>query len=297
VKFPLVILLVSMSSACSSGSAESGPVDAEAIMRHAEKIVSFGPHPPGSPAQRKVGDYLIEQLESYGLKAQTQEFEAVTPRGRLPMRNVWGVLPGKTDQILILASHYDSKYFEEFEFVGANDGASSTAVVLELARILALDNPTGYTLWFVFFDGEEAIEEWSDLDSLYGSRQFVRMLKSQKRLDRIGAMVLLDLIGEKDLLFRRDARSTPWLVDIIWDTAREQGVGQHFSDRYISTLDDHIPFLEEGVPAVDIIDLDYAYWHTAEDTLDKLSPENMKMVAQVVLGALPKIANRLDQKN
>jgi glutaminyl-peptide cyclotransferase len=286
-----------MSLACGSGSAESGPVDAQAIMRHAEKIVSFGPHPPGSPAQRKVGDYLLEQLQGFGLETQTQDFEAVTPIGRLQMRNVWGVLPGRTDRIIILASHYDSKYFEEFEFVGANDGASSSAVVLELARILARDNPSGYTLWFVFFDGEEAIEEWTDLDSLYGSRRFVRMLKSQGRLNQIGAMVLLDLIGEKDLLFRRDSRSTPWLVDIVWKTAEELGFGDHFSDRYISTLDDHIPFLEEGVDAIDIIDLDYAYWHTPEDTLDKLSPENMKMVAEIVLRSLPKIASHLDQKN
>jgi glutaminyl-peptide cyclotransferase len=286
-----------MSLACGSGSAESGPVDAQAIMRHAEKIVSFGPHPPGSAAQRKVGDYLLEQLQGFGLETQTQDFEAVTPIGRLQMRNVWGVLPGRTDRIIILASHYDSKYFEEFEFVGANDGASSSAVVLELARILARDNPSGYTLWFVFFDGEEAIEEWTDLDSLYGSRRFVRMLKSQGRLNQIGAMVLLDLIGEKDLLFRRDSRSTPWLVDIVWKTAEELGFGDHFSDRYISTLDDHIPFLEEGVDAIDIIDLDYAYWHTPEDTLDKLSPENMKMVAEIVLRSLPKIASHLDQKN
>jgi len=258
-------------------------------MRHAEAIVGFGPHPPGSEAQRKVGDYLISQLKSSRLEVRSQEFQAATPIGPLNMRNIWGIVPGKSGQTIILASHYDSKYFKDFQFVGANDGGSSSAVLLELARIVGHGNPTEHTIWFVFFDGEEAIHEWSDFDSLYGSREFVKMLNSQQKLASVGALILLDLVGEKDLSFRRDTNSTPWLVDTIWTAASRIGHSRIFHQAAITVIDDHIPFAQQGVPAVDIIDLDYAYWHTPEDTLDKLSAENMRVVAEVVLNALPEV--------
>jgi glutaminyl-peptide cyclotransferase len=262
-------------------------------MAHAAAIVGYGPHPPGSEAQRKVGDYIISQLKSYRLEVQTEEFQAVTPIGILNMRNIWGVLPGKSGKIIILASHYDSKYFKDFQFVGANDGGSSSAVLLELARVLAHGNPTEHAIWFVFFDGEEALREWSDFDSLYGSREFVKMLNSQQKLSSIGALILLDLVGEKDLSFRRDTNSTPWLVDVIWSTAARLGDSDRFRPTLTTMIDDHIPFAQQGVPVVDIIDLEYAYWHTAEDTLDKLSAENMQMVAEVVFNALPEVGAKV----
>ncbi len=270
-------------------------IDPAAITRHAATIVGFGPHPPGSDAQRKVGDYLIAQLRSYRLEVQSQEFQALTPMGTLTMRNIWGVLPGKSGKTIILASHYDSKYFKDFQFVGANDGGSSSAVLLELARVVGHGNPTEHNIWFVFFDGEEAIHEWSDLDSLYGSRELVKMLNAQQKLSSIGAFILLDLVGEKDLSFRRDSNSTPWLVDIIWTAAARLGQTDKFRAAVITAIDDHIPFAQQGVPVVDIIDLDYAYWHTPEDTLDKLSAENMRWVADVVLNALPDVGARLNR--
>lgn len=262
-------------------------------MRHAATIVGYGPHPPGSEAQKKVGDYIIAQLKSYRLDVQTQEFQPATPIGTLKMRNIWGVLPGKSGKTIILASHYDSKYFTDFQFVGANDGGSSSAVLLELARVLGHGNPTGHNIWFVFFDGEEAIHEWTDFDSLYGSRDFVKMLNTQQKLSSIGALILLDLVGEKDLAFRRDTNSTPWLVESIWTTAARMGQADKFRTAGITSIDDHIPFAQQGVPVVDIIDLDYAYWHTAEDTLDKLSSDNMRWVADVVLTALPDIGSKI----
>lgn len=265
-------------------------------MRHATAIVGYGPHPPGSEAQRQVGDYLISQLKSYRLDVHTQEFQALTPIDQLNMRNIWAVLPGKTGKIIIVASHYDSKYFKEFQFVGANDGASSSAVLLELARVLRYRNPTEHAIWFVFFDGEEAIREWSDFDSLYGSREFVKMLNEQQKLSSVGALILLDLVGEKDLAFRRDTNSTPWLVDIIWNTAAKLGHGSMFRQAAISAIDDHIPFAQQGVPVVDIIDLDYEHWHTPQDTLDKLSADNMRVVAEVVLNALPDVGGRVSSR-
>jgi glutaminyl-peptide cyclotransferase len=293
-----LVLAVALLPACGSTTANSLQVDGGRAMRHVEEMVRHGPHPPGSEAQKKVGEYISGQLESFGLEVRHQEFIGDTPIGKLPMVNIWGVLPGQSDTVIILASHYDSKYYEEFEFVGANDSGSSSAVVLELARILARQNPVPYfTLWFVFFDGEEALVEWTDDDSLYGSREFVAMLKNDGKLSNISAMILLDIIGGKDLRLRKDINSTPWLNTIIWNKAAEMGHGNIFLQwGNTSAIDDHIPFAEEGIPVVDIIDLSYAHWHTPEDTIDKLSPRNMEIVGNVVLSSLPEIGRRLQNQ-
>jgi Zn-dependent M28 family amino/carboxypeptidase len=289
----LILFLSSsiLSSSCLSTAAQVELVDGNNVMQHVEQIISFGPHPPGSEAQHKVGDYLEERLESYGLEVNTQVFRPMTPLGRREMRNIWAVSQGTTESVIILASHYDSKYFEDFPFLGANDGGSSSALVLELARILAIDNPTEHTLWFVFFDGEEAFDDWTSTDSLYGSREFVGMLKARNWLHRIDALILLDMVGEKDLVLRKDVNSTNWLNALIWDTASQMGHEDIFRMRgSTGAQDDHIPFAQEGVSVVDIIDLDYAHWHRQEDTLDKLSSENLEIVGNVILGSLTAIS-------
>ncbi len=270
----------------------------ENILCHVEKIVSFGPHPPGSTSQKQVGAYLIRILKSYGLKVKTQSFLPLTPQGHIEMTNIWGIVEGKKEQAIVLASHYDSKYFKTFSFVGANDSGSSTGLVLELAKILSRHNPTDYSLWFVFFDGEEAFHDWSREDSLYGSRELVQLLKSRGQLKRISALILLDLVGGKKLSLRKDVNSTPRLNSIIWRKGGEMGHEDIFQ-QWGSTRaeDDHIPFAEEGIPVVDIIDLNYAYWHRAEDTLDKLSPHNLEIVGNVVLESLPAIAAWLTRAN
>ncbi|MDA2927230.1 M28 family peptidase, partial [Acidobacteria bacterium AH-259-G07] len=169
-------------------------------MRHVEKIVAYGPHPPGSEAQKKVGAYITDELKSYGLEVRTHTFHPVTPLGRLEMTNIWATAKGERESVIILASHYDSKYFEDFPFVGANDSGSSSGLLLELARIVAQENPTDYTLWFVFFDGEEAFLDWTSADSLYGSREFVKMLKLRRQLHKISTLILLDMVGEENLV-------------------------------------------------------------------------------------------------
>lgn len=280
-----------------STSAQIDLVDGSNVMRHVEKIVSYGPHPPGSEAQAQVRAYIVDGLESYGLEVHTQSFHPVTPLGRREMANIWGIVKGKMESVIILASHYDSKYFESFPFVGANDSGSSTALVLELARVVATDNPTDHTLWFVFFDGEEAFFDWTSADSLYGSQEFVKTLKNSDSLDRIAALILLDMVGEKDLVLRKDINSTAWLNTIIWEKAAEMGYADIFRRQgNTAAQDDHIPFAKEGVPVVDIIDLDYAYWHRREDTTDKLSVDNLKVVGNVVLGSLPLIGQYLGEK-
>ncbi|MFB3142439.1 MAG: M28 family peptidase, partial [Acidobacteriota bacterium] len=266
------------------------------VMRHVEKIVSYGPHPAGSEAQKEVGSYIAGQLQSHGLEVHTHTFHPVTPLGRREMTNIWGVVEGKEDSIIILASHYDSKYFEDISFLGANDGGSSSGLLLELARILKQDNPTDYSLWFVFFDGEEALVDWTSADSIYGSREFIRMLKGRNQLGKISALILLDMVGEKDLVLRKEINSIPWMNQIIWDQGEAMGYGNIFQSRgSTGAQDDHLPFAQEGIPVVDIIDLDYAYWHKKEDTLDKLSPDNLRIVGDVVLASLPEIAKRLKE--
>ena len=180
-------------------------------------------------------------------------------------------MPGTSPGRIILASHYDTKLFREFRFVGASDGGSSTAGLLELARVLK-DASRAFTIELLFLDGEEAVVEWTATDHTYGSRYYVRRGAQGGTLADIKALILLDMIGDRDLNIRREANSTPWLTDIIWSAGAPLGHGRHFlPTRPTPIEDDHLPFLEAGVPAVDIIDLDYSAWHTADDTLDAVS--------------------------
>lgn len=279
---------------CGGVGASGGPVDGAKAYGHARAIVEFGLRPPGSAALREVGEYIRQELQGLGLEVHTDTFAPLTPLGQIRMTNIWGISPGRSERVIILASHYESKYYEEFEFFGANDGASSSGLLLELARVLSLESPVDATLWFVFFDGEEALVEWSDHDSLYGSRAFVRMLRRDASLERIGAMILLDLIGGKDLRILKDHNSTDWLNEIVWSAAERLGYAHIFRrGGSVNAVDDHIPFLRAGVPAIDIIDLSYRHWHTPEDTLDKVSPENLAIVGNVVVASLPDVERKM----
>jgi glutaminyl-peptide cyclotransferase len=278
--------------------------DGERALAHVKAQVELGPRPAGSQASDKTGAYIKRELESYGLKTTLDTFTPNTPRGKVKMKNIIAELPGETSDIIIIASHYDTKYFREFTFVGANDGGSSTGALLEIARVMAADSAAGrpkrrLTYQFVFFDGEEAFcRDWGEclngLDNTYGSRHMVERLKKERRLDSIKAMILLDMVGDKDLNIPREESSTRWIVDAIWATARELGYERHFPNENHSLTDDHIPFLEAGVDAVDLIDFDYgveenSYWHTEEDTLNKISARSLQIVGEVVLQSLPRI--------
>jgi glutaminyl-peptide cyclotransferase len=259
---------------------------------HLQAQVDIGPRVAGTPANAKTREYIISTLAASGINAVEQPFEARTPIGPVKMANVIATLPGDRPERIILASHFDTKLFEEFRFVGASDGASSTAALLELARVLE-SRPRPYTLEFLFFDGEEAFVEWTATDSTYGSRHYVQEARTSGTLASIKALILLDMIGDKDLNIRREENSTPWLTDIIWNAAHRLGYQRHFLNESTPVEDDHLPFLQAGVPAVDIIDLDYVAWHTADDTLDNVSAESVKIVGDVVLAALPEIEQRL----
>ncbi|OGL18689.1 MAG: hypothetical protein A3F92_12020 [Candidatus Rokubacteria bacterium RIFCSPLOWO2_12_FULL_71_22] len=271
------------------GAAEA-PFDGAAARRHVERLVAIGPRPAGSAAAARARRYLVDQLRGIGVKAQVQPFEADTPHGRLRMANVVAVLPGRRPDVILLGGHYDTKLFREFRFVGANDGGSSAALLLELTRALGA-RPREFTYWVVWFDGEEAFGAWTATDSLYGSRRMAEDLRSAGRLPR--AVLVADMIGDRDLGIRREAFSTPWLTDLVWATARRLGYGAHFSDETLPVEDDHAPFLRHGVPAALVIDFDYPPWHTAEDTLDRVSARSLETVGRVLLEALPAIEERL----
>ncbi|HEV2914509.1 MAG TPA: M28 family peptidase [Pyrinomonadaceae bacterium] len=275
--------------------------DGARAFEHVRKQVEIGPRPAGSAELARAREYIVSELKSYGLGVEQDEFHPQTPEGVKKMVNITAELPGESSEIVMISSHYDTKPFKEFRFVGANDGGSSTGALLELARTLAAKGRPRFTYWFAFFDGEEAFcREWTECtnsgspDNTYGSRHYVQQLQEKKELGRVRAMILLDMIGYKNLTIPRDDTGTTWINDIIWQTARELGHGATFIERIDTVEDDHVPFMRAGVECVDLIQLGgYPHWHTAEDTLDKISAGSLKTVGEVVLGSLPRIEQRL----
>lgn len=267
--------------------------DSSKAWEHLRRQVAIGPRPAGSAALAETRRYLLDQLKGMGIAATEQAFDADTPLGTIRMVNVVATLPGLRRDRIALGSHYDTKLFREFRFVGANDGASSTAVLLELGRALK-GRPNPFTIELLFFDGEEAVIEWHGTDNTYGSRHYVQAAQKAGTLGGLRAFVLLDMIGDRHLNIRREDSSTSWLTDLIWAAAKRLGHVAAFSNKSFSIGgDDHYPFLAAGIPAVDVIDFDYPAWHTAGDTLDAVSARSLQITGEVVLEALPAIEKRL----
>lgn len=274
-------------------------------MDHVRKQIDFGPRPPDTPQLAKTRAYITGELKSYGLNVYLDEFTAATPQGDKKMANIVGEIPGESKTLILITSHYDTKYYKDMQFLGANDPASSVATLLEIARVLGSQKgKPKVTYRLVFFDGEEAFcEGWSDCgdeaspDNTYGSRHYVSQLTERKELPLTGAMILLDMMGYKELELGRDPLSTKWLQDIIWQTGRELGYSKVFVDREEGVGgDDHEGFLKAGVASVDLIQLtSYPYWHKADDTTDKISAQSMKIVGDTVLASLPKIAEKVSK--
>src|ERR1043165_6482861 len=275
----------------------------ERAMDHVRKQIDFGPRPPDTPQLAKTRVYITNELKSYGLNVYLDEFSAATPQGEKKMANIVGEITGETKTIILLASHYDTKYYKDMQFLGANDPASSVATLLEIGRVLgSMKEKPKVTYRLVFFDGEEAFcENWDDCskpdepDNTYGSRHYVTTLKAKNELSNTKAMIVLDMMGYKDLNLGRDTMSTRWLQDIVWETGYALDHGDIFVERDEGVGgDDHEAFIKAGIPAVDIIQLNsYPYWHKANDTIDKISAQSMKIVGDVVLASLPKIAAKV----
>ena len=271
---------------------KTGGFDGKLAYEHVAKQVSFGPRPAGSQAIAQVQDYITSQLSSFGCTVDTDAFYSDTPAGRLAMKNIVVKIAGERPGIILLTTHYDTKKLDNF--VGADDAGSSTGVMLEMARLLCAKRGR-YAVWIAFFDGEEAVrKEWQDPDNRYGSRQMAAKMATSGDLKKIKAMILADLVGGKSLQIEREQNSTKELVDLIWNTAKRLGYGEIFVDQTMPIDDDHLSFLSRGVPSADIIDLvnSAGYWHTPQDTLDKISAKNLGVVGHVILESVAELQNR-----
>ncbi len=259
-------------------------INAARAMQYVNEVVAFGPRPIGSEAHRKLEAYLLAHLK--GITVEHDDFTASTPDGNFPVHNIVAKFPGAKPGAVVIATHYDTLMSVK-NFVGANDGGSGTGLLLELVNRLRVHRPTGYSVWLVWLDGEEAVRQWSQTDSLYGSRHLAEKWKSDGTLGQLKAFLLADMIGDADLNIDRDQNSTPWLEDLVYQAASRLGYQSHFFARSLPVDDDHIPFAKAGVPVADLIDFEYGYnnvfWHTSQDTLDKLSSKSLQITGEVLL--------------
>jgi Zn-dependent M28 family amino/carboxypeptidase len=260
------------------------------------KIVSFGPRPPASDGIHHVQDYIISQLKAAGCEVDQDDFHASTPVGDVAMKNIVAKAPGTGQGIILLLTHYDSLSSVK-DFVGAEDSASSTGMMLELARQLCPKKGPN-AVWMAFLDGEEAFVNWDENnDHTYGSRELAARLAVSGDLKRVKAVILADMIGQYGIQLARESNSTKWLADLVWKTADRLGEKDIFVSRETGGIsDDHQPFLARDLPSVDIIDLDdyitAGYWHTPQDTLDKVSPRNVAIVGYVILESVGELQKK-----
>src|SRR2546425_1325984 len=294
--------LVAVVLALAGGTDAASSIDAGRTWRDLERIVGLGPRPSGSAALDRTREYIVGELRKVGVRARTQSFVAPTALGPVRMANLIAEIPGRRAEVILFGGHYDTKYYPNLRFVGANDGGSSTALLLELARSLA-GAGREYTVWIAFFDGEEDRDPLFNRAGLHGSRHLVEELARTGELGRVRAAVVLDMIGDRDLDIRRDAGSASWLNELLWNTARRLGYGRHFLDETVAIEDDQVPLLQAGIAATLLIDYTYGrtadgrgFWHTPEDTLDKLSSRSLQIVGDVLLGALPEIEAALRRR-
>jgi len=272
--------------------------DGARAFAHVREQVNIGPRPAGSTGAERTRAFITAHLKSLGIATEEQRFEAATPVGKIRMVNVRAMLPGTSGTAgprLIIASHYDTKLFKEFPFVGANDGGSSTAVLLELATALK-DQKFALPIELLFFDGEESVIEWKNDDHTYGSRYYVDAARKSGGLKDIRALVLVDMVGDRDLRIFRDRYSDRRLLEIVSRAAGRLGLSAHVDGKAEEVHDDHLAFLDAGIPSVDLIDLDYgpdnSWWHSPQDVLENCSQESLAAAGRIVLEMLPEIEQK-----
>jgi glutaminyl-peptide cyclotransferase len=260
-----------------------------AALDFTRRAVEFGPRPAGSEANRKLQAYILAQLKMSGSEVTEDPFTAQTPKGPIAMKNIIAKFPGKSGRAIAITGHFDTKVFPGRNFVGASDGGSSTGFLLELSRVLA-HQPRADDVYLVFFDGEEAIrEEWIDPDNLYSSRHLADKWRQDGTLTRLKALINIDMIGDKNLDIKQETQGNAALRKLVWNAAAELGYGAYFQNDQQAEEDDHMPFVKLGVPAIDIIDIDYPPWHKDADTMDKLSAKSFDIVGTVVVEAIHRL--------
>lgn len=258
-------------------------------LKYTAKAVELGPRPSGSEANQKLQNYILAQIRQDNCEVMEDPFTANTPNGPIKMDNIIAKFPGRSGKAIVITGHFDTKLFPGRKFVGANDGGSSTGLLLELARVLARQ-PRIDDVYVVWFDGEEAVrEQWEGEDNLYGSRHLAAKWRKDGTLARVKALINVDMIGDKDLDIKRETTGNAKLNTLVWDTAKALGYGAYFLDQTQATEDDHLPFLQQGVPAIDLIDFDYDPWHKDSDTMDKISAQSLEIVGTVVLEVIHRL--------
>ena len=291
-----VLALAVAASAQKPAAHPAGKYSGQAAYEVTRQYIAAAPHRwVGSPDHAKAEAFIKSHFTAEAAEGnfETDNFSASTPAGQLAMKNFIVRYPGKKDGVIVLASHYETNYpLRDIGFVGANDGGSTTAFLIELGNYLRAHPPEGYSIWLVFDDGEEAIQSWSDRDSLYGTRHLAAKWSQDGTLVKIKAFIVVDMIADKDLNIDRDQNSTAWLLDLLATAGKNTGHSSYVFAKENALQDDHLPFRQRGVPVLDIIDIDYGtptsqnpegYHHTALDTLDKISAHSLQVTGDLVV--------------
>lgn len=293
----LSLLLALTLPASAQKSPVTNQISGQAVYNLTEQLLAVAPKRfNGSLGHLAAEKFIKDHFRPEAAKGhfETDEFSARTPDGIQTMRNYIVKYPGKRDGIIVFASHYETNYpLRDIAFVGANDGACTTALLIELGVYLRTHPPQGYSVWLVFDDGEEAVQSWTPSDSLYGTRHLAAKWYADGTLAKIRAFIVADMIGDKDLNIDHDDQSTPWLEDLLAQAAKNTGHSSYIFKNNLEGLgDDHIPFKQRGVPVLDLIDIDYGphtqqlpdgYHHTVYDTIDKISPKSLQVSADLIL--------------
>jgi Zn-dependent M28 family amino/carboxypeptidase len=258
----------------------------------------------GSAGHLKAEEFIKQHFAVEAVKGnlETDTFTASTPAGFQTMHNYIVKYPGKRNGIIVLVSHYETNYpLRDIEFYGANDGAATTALLIEIGAVLRLHPPEGYSVWLVFDDGEEAVKEWGPSDSLYGTRHLAAKWANDGTLAQIKALLVADMCADKDLNIDYVDNSTPWLLDLLKVAAKNTGHSAYIFKYHEAEEDDHLPFAQRGVAVLDMIDAHYGpmtdstpdgYHHTAQDTLDKISVKSLQISGDLFLEMIRLIDQR-----
>jgi len=303
VKDPRISLLLVLTLFCSSARAQQPT--GQAIYTLTQQLLAVAPKRfNGSPGHLAAETFIKDHFKPEAAKHNfdTDEFTASTPAGQQTMRNYIVRYPGKKDGIIVLATHYETNYWlKDIAFVGANDGACTTALLIALGQYFRAHPPDGYSIWLVFDDGEEAVKSWSASDSLYGTRHLAAKWYADGTLKKIKAFLLADMIGDKDLNIDHVDNSTPWLLDLLKVAAKNTGHSSSIFKYHEDEEDDHLPFVQRGVPVLDLLDAHYGpdsdtlpdgYHHTQYDTIDKISPRSLQISADLFLEMIRLINQR-----
>jgi Zn-dependent M28 family amino/carboxypeptidase len=296
------LLLAALASFLPLAAQAQQHFDGARALEYARQFVAIGPRWPTGPGHVQAEEFLRSHFQRQHDQLEEDKFTADTPIGPVPLNNFIVRYPGRKNGVIVLGTHYETNYpLRTIAFVGANDGGSTTGLLMAIADRLHADTVggkklDGYSVWLVFFDGEEAINSWSRSDSTYGSRHLAARWGRDGTLVQIKAFMLADMIGDKDLDIQREDNSTGWLVDLVRQAAKKFGYERYFFQKDMAVEDDHLPFVERGVPSIDVIDLDYgpnnSYHHTAQDTMDKISAHSLTVDGDVFMETIRLIDQR-----